>query len=1389
MAANPWQAYYINNNLMYDGDNTTPLTSGVMASEVPLVKDNINRDLSNYSQIMGCWNGYNWGISSAYQSELSRNAGTWWQPHGFEYNWAARARGSYHARVVSFNDEITRFGLISSMVGGFWATTCVFDQVDDNTVSYETPYGHGVASWPMSFTAQDKAQFRDSASLPSDGASRLTLTGSAWNRSAYLHPCYYVAHIVAGGALSTGAVSFMIEQRPSWRMTQGIAGSAHQSHTFNPSAFFPDVPLADTKAQVAMGWLAGHVYGQQTIQVYNAGTYASPDAAWPVSQLPMLRTLDPRYRQAAVVTINPEYYAAVWGTVLMIFSTKMSYRPIYMHDFAVTVFASAAHKRIAGIAVDGLNIWVLAESGELALVDFSVSGGQVLTKTAAPAVTGEDRYGALVKQGTKLWALVGTQADSTFGNTTTSTLGVNSYTIAGDTWGTRSNSALMARHNSRSLTEMIALADGRLAAVVEDLSNAVPAPATIYNAGTGAGPKANNGGFPELQTIVTKISGDLIPYLGQLNRIKVGFIPAYGKIQGTIKWVPKGSAPGTPFTGSAQCLFGGLSTGTLGSNTGWNAPNITSDWVTLPWNPALYDFYVYAYLPDGTWGATTYYMPFTNAVGGNYARAGITCALSAGDTQTDANVPTCGLNSIGAFYGFYTDGVDTFIGANNTGNTTGTASWQVLVYNPTGSVWNTSKISTANFGFGAVGTGYAILPQVPFFGEVSANKLLVQANWNINKTFLVDVSGTLDSTAIKDVSWGQPQTIYSAGMNLNGANVTFLKNAVDASVVCFIQTYITSYDWNNYCSPIATARPDFVWDGTEQMVYLAQNTYSSGNNTAVAKDGIYPTNVQANSGQYSAGYFREWTYPVHYADNQMTLHHLGSLSSSQVSTERFTHGTYYLPRYWKWSGGAWKVAKNWADAAANPYTLSATPDTPVPVMHGLVFNFGPNTNTAFQAGEFHTINVCYGQVKYARRTRWDWTMFAGRTFHNKETKTVASLATLGHRKVVTGVNTPLYVSGPTGIATPMTPYGDNHTVTWPVVSGGVGNDAPAVVIYDLSQVPTVPPLAIAGATTTYSTGVSVPQWSSIDEWIRIDYGVGNAPIIKAYELGRFGYSDTRALGKWLFQGSNDATTSPTNWTTIDTVTSFTWPTGTDYRIARAIRDISANTTGYRHYRILLQAEAVGYPRVSSWTLYDQPLGVASFADLMFSPEDNQNGYNGIPFVYGMKFEVNAVAYPDTAGFTEITPKFRAHNGQFYCFDRQQNVRQLRITSKQGTWYSDTVRQIPPVQLWDYASQAVMDSLRLGSSGAANNTRERGTFDPECLGVSTDATAVWIDSNSPVVWAPAYTSQAQGVQGWFQTTGNPAAGKVLIHPFYGFVKLPTGTTGTTLHVSYAWGRRA
>lgn len=177
----------------------------------------------------------------------------------------------------------------------------------------------------------------------------------------------------------------------------------------------------------------------------------------------------------------------------------------------------------------------------------------------------------------------------------------------------------------------------------------------------------------------------------------------------------------------------------LCTNTYWDAANITSDWITVDWDPTTYDYYVYAYLPDGTYNASTYYTPFDNDLGTFRGPDGVTCSWATGDQQAAAVSPTTSVNGLGTLWSVESATTDNLVGTYNAGTTTNAAAWQVLVFNPTGSVWNTNKVTTATFHTGSrTGfTTFEALFNTAFFAEVAPNKLLVQANWRNTKTFVV----------------------------------------------------------------------------------------------------------------------------------------------------------------------------------------------------------------------------------------------------------------------------------------------------------------------------------------------------------------------------------------------------------------------------------------------------------------------------------------------------------------------------------------------------------------------------------------------------------------------------------------------------------------------------
>lgn len=89
-----------------------------------------------------------------------------------------------------------------------------------------------------------------------------------------------------------------------------------------------------------------------------------------------------------------------------------------------------------------------------------------------------------------------------------------------------------------------------------------------------------------------------------------------------------------------------------------------------------------------------------------------------------------------------------------------------------------------------------------------------------------------------------------------------------------------------------------------------------------------------------------------------------------------------------------------------------------------------------------------------------------------------------------------------------------------------------------------------------NAGASLPQW------IKVDFGAGNAKTIKSYLLS---CGEPSAFHSWTLQGSND----DTNWTVIATVNNFTsWVTGGAFSPFWFQVDTPGN---YRYYRVMITA--------------------------------------------------------------------------------------------------------------------------------------------------------------------------------------------------------------------------
>src|SRR5271166_4281231 len=125
MAVNIFQVGDINTNLFGSGSNPTAATTGVYASEYPLIADNFNGQLSRYTKIMGVWPSNFINSTSGYPAGSGGND-SWAQPNGGSSGQAWRPNGGYYARGVYTTDQnppssfqYLSYGYIGSFVGGY----------------------------------------------------------------------------------------------------------------------------------------------------------------------------------------------------------------------------------------------------------------------------------------------------------------------------------------------------------------------------------------------------------------------------------------------------------------------------------------------------------------------------------------------------------------------------------------------------------------------------------------------------------------------------------------------------------------------------------------------------------------------------------------------------------------------------------------------------------------------------------------------------------------------------------------------------------------------------------------------------------------------------------------------------------------------------------------------------------------------------------------------------------------------------------------------------------------------------------------------------------------------------------------------------------------------
>ena len=1370
--------FFVNNANGYENTNAVQY-GGFSCTDNPIQADWINNNYKYYSRFSQLWEAFNCKSdaydtkTSGYTTSLAGNSKHW---HKYGATYAGKSAYCWYSRGVWQVSELGNFGYISATCGGL--DEFLHDKnMPKETPDYEPVYGHGVATWPMPNTTD--TQFRNSASLPVDGTSTITLTGSSYNRSKYLDACYYLLHITNTGAINSGNVKFFIEERQTYNQTRNNA-PVYWSHHFyrcdsNPQRWY----LTCGYVYSGPSNITKLYWDNALLDSYDTALCPSYTSRYP--SLKFTTERDFRFREHAIISVNEEYYAVVYGASIYILSTKCTMTPLWSFHMD-SYWTSDTYKRIAGIAVDNLKLYVLSESGSLKLI----TGGTVNNLTSAPAVVDEKRYGNLVKIGNYLYALVGTCSHN-YGNTSTGTVGLVKYNILTDQWTTLSDFSFPARFNGKSFKEMI-VNGTNLAILAEDVrsTNQINYDLTsVCTTGSGSG-----------YTWYNKLSSTLISYLDftGANKIKISF-----KVTGNctlynafLVSVPKGSPTNNTvdFIDKVPITFSGVSAN-VSLTTGVN----TSDLVALP---TIIDTTKDYYIIHALSGANSFYNDasnFRNSLGfvvtyksGNIA-VGTKLDLSTGwTTEASKLIGPCNI---------IVEKPNTMcINENRLSDSCMfDTKWQLLLYDTVNNVWNTTKITssvlkhTYENGPNCNGNNWSMTGGGLLTHK---NNIIIRAGYRASQVHVFNLSTTWDSTSLTHIGYGSARNIFSGAY------------AADKWITMIQDTHLDSIVIQNNTdeAPSSPDKPALLGIIDFNFATDVVNIYANNGNYVGVVDSRWSDGVTSINKDTSIQYtVMGIDYYTGASDFQLITHmsrgrinawshryYIDNATGVAVWVNYMTQNRYIIPIYWKWNGTDWALAKNFANASANPITVPSTPGVNVPLVDGLIAQFGVASNSTFQAGEFHTVNVCYGYVKFARKMIYNWTMFAGKTFSNTETKSMNALSKIKWHYIDPAEWT-FTASGPENIS--QDPYDQRGSFRFPKLKTDTTvNDADIITEFTLND----PYLALAftpmtsntsdGQVASASSGGSDAYKAFVDEntvwnpnttsggqWFQIDLGAGKEKTVTHYRLN----SDRDPSFKsFKLQGSNDGSA----WTTVDTQTNVPARDKWAYKVA---------TPGsYRYYRFYIDENYGDYYCGVCIQLYTSALKTNT---INFS----QIRWNGDNTVKASGYEI----YVDKgSGYTRIYPIGRAHRGVWLYFDRQENVSKLKIVWKQASnLAADTTKATVPFPfLDDFGTQAEMDAARLGSSVALDNTKERGSFDSECLGIAPETTTILIDG----VYDPNL-QPSRAINGTFSDflQNQPrAANTYALHPYWGFLVFEGGCidkaftkSGTNVTISYFWGRRA
>ena len=1062
---------------------------------------------------------------------------------------------------------------------------------------------------------------------------------------------------------------------------------------------------------------------------------------------------DYRIREKATFIINEEYYGTVMDTKCAIWSNKASMVPLIFFDLADTWSASTA-KRIAGVAsvpvfinataTQAWQVFFLAEDGKLARYDFTQTNGVLeLAGTGsfafasnAPAVSAAgEAYGALKARttastitnvaittnvltiqctntfepgeiinltglttatflnnqtvtvstasgsqftaaythanyssaadtgtalGYSLWALYGTMTPTPrvqqTGLANDANINVYRYLIGTGAWGTKITSPLKGRHNGRSLNEM------------------------IVSRNTNTNPSC-------LYMLVEDVTSS------------AGFNVSNSY-----------SAAGTATTGTSV--------------------SITSNVATVQ---AVNSFVA---------GETVLLTGFASAAFFNNIAVTV---LSTGLSGTQFE-----FNFVHANYGPTGDSGTITPQAN--------VNWQLMAYDPTAATWNTTKVNGAapnlfqygnNFGTPA-GQTFSETRDYWFHAvnaalfDIGPNQILIQPNWTAGSSTsgasttsiglqVLDVSGTTAGLTNSNLSNFQRSTILPNDTFI-GAGGSQTEPAIDPVTIVHARDFATNGErtvfwFNDFARsqvstmPLYLAPPSFNWASPTALSLIQRNSYPGGAPPQIGsfqKDFWSYSNVQSMLGQFTVRY--AWQYPTMLTDNY--IHYI--LSSGGGVDGLPTSSTYgraagqsmgFLPTYWKFTGGNWKMADSWADAAANPHLISAA-NTNITLPYGLQVQFGLTGASSYTNGEFHTFNMCYGNTKFARKMRQSYAQFAGQTFINQDTRTVATQNALSTYLIDTDLGT-VVNTAPTS-ATPQTATLTNRNswvtqYTWNKLDGAnAGFDAtPYTTVWNVNSsafntstfafpaaanvTGTGPgPYSWTVGATTYQVQASgeqnpstTPAWFAVAgnpqaPWVgnvgnsgTLAVDLGSAKTVNTYGFRPvFTSADTldgSVPKSWTLEGSATGLSGP--WTIVDTrgpITSFN----------RGVVFTVASPGSFRYYRMNISATQSGgnAPSLQMFRLNTSALQTTvNFSELAFyaygstvSATYHYQFIRNWQMARGIKLEVstnNGGSYTTVFAPGGPSPLWRSFNGYVFTFNRQVGVTNVRITCQHGYNYA------------------------------------------------------------------------------------------------------------------------